>query len=163
MLRAIILWQRAHGALPGDLERRWKIKDLDEIQEPWRDDRLFLLGATINLWDLRCFFFHLKEECQASDQRIQRVKRALQRVRGISLRLMNLVSWCSPLGPVFSRLRANRASGQAASPAQGTMRRLEDAGILSVDQLRTLTLEDFKRLGVRSDIANQIFAFLRRR
>jgi helicase len=163
MLRAIILWQRAHGALPGDLERRWKVKDLDEIQEPWRDDRLFLLGATINLWDLRCFFFHLKEECQASDQRIQRVKRALQRVRGISLRLMNLVSWCSPLGPVFSRLRANRASGQAASPAQGTMRRLEDAGILSVDQLRTLTLEDFKRLGVRSDIANQIFAFLRRR
>jgi hypothetical protein len=76
---------------------------------------------------------------------------------------MNLVSWCSPLGPVFCRLRANRTSGQAASPAQGTMRRLEDAGILSVDQLRTLTLEDFKRLGVRSDIANNIFAFLRRR
>ena len=65
MLRAIMLWQRAHGSLPADLERRWKVGDLDEIQEPWRDDRLFLLGAMRNLWDIRCFFFHLKEDCLA--------------------------------------------------------------------------------------------------
>jgi helicase len=163
MLRTIVLWQRAHGALPADLERRWKVSDLDEIQEPWRDDRLFLLGAMRNLWDIRCFFFHLKEECSASDERILRVKRAFQRIQGMSLRLMNLVSWCSPLGPVFLRLRNTHSGGGKASPAQGTMRRLEEAGISSVELLRECSTERLIKAGVRKDMALQIVGFLRRR
>lgn len=163
MFRTIVLWQRAHGVITRDLERRWQIKDIDEIQEQWRDDRLFHLGAMRGLWDIRCFFYHLKKECEASDDRILRVKRAFQRLNVISLQLMNQVSWCSPLGAVFSRLRSMRAPGQKGSPAQGTMRRIEDAGITTVEHLRTLTVEQIKALGVRSDIASQILVFLRRR
>jgi helicase len=163
MFRTIVLWQRAHGVIARDLERRWQIKDIDEIQEQWRDDRLFHLGAMRGLWDIRCFFYHLKEECEASDDRILRVKRAFQRLNVISLQLMNQVSWCSPLGAVFSRLRSMRAPGQKGSPAQGTMRRIEDAGITTVEHLRTLTVEQIKALGVRSDIASLILVFLRRR
>jgi helicase len=163
MLRTIILWQRAHGALPGDLERRWKISDLDEIQEPWRDDRLFLLGAMRNLWEIRCFFFHLKEECLAGDERILRVKRGLQRMQAMSLRLMNLISWCSPLGPIFVRLRGTLAGGSKSSPAQGTMRRLEEAGISNIDALRACSLEDLIKVGLKRDLASQIYGFLRRR
>lgn len=163
MFRAIVLWQRSQGSMAADLERRWRISELDEIQEQWRDDRLFLLGALRGIWDVRCFFFHLKEECEASDERILRVKRAFQRLNIISLQLLNMLTWCSPLGAVFSRLRANRASGQKGSPAQGTMRRLEDAGIVTVAQLREQTLEELVSLGLRSDMAGQIHAFLRRR
>ena len=163
MFRAIILWQRSQGAMAADLERRWQIRELDEIQEQWRDDRLFLLGALRGIWDIRCYFFHLKEDCAANDERILRVKRAFQRVNILSLQLLNMLKWCSPLGAVFSRLRANRSSGQKGSPAQGTMRRLEDAGIVTVAQLREQTLDELISLGVRSDMAAQIQAFLRRR
>ena len=162
MLRAIMLWQRAHGALPADLERRWKVGDLDEIQEPWRDDRLFLLGAMRNLWEIRCFFYHLKEDCLAGDGRILRVKRALQRMQAMSLRLMNLISWGSPLGPVFLRLRSSNSGSAKSSPAQGTMRRLEEVGISSVDALRACSLEDLVKIGVRKELASQIQTFLRR-
>lgn len=162
MLRAIMLWQRAHGALPTDLERRWKVSDLDEIQEPWRDDRLFLLGAMRNLWDIRCFFFHLKEDCLAGDERIFRVKRALQRMQGMSLRLMNLIAWCSPLGPVFLRLRSSSSGRSKSSPAQGTIRRLEDAGISDVARLRAYSLEDLIGVGVKKEFAEKIVTFLRR-
>jgi len=47
MFRTIALWQRAHGVINTDLERRWQVKDLDEIQEQWRDDRLFHMGCLI--------------------------------------------------------------------------------------------------------------------
>ena len=161
MLRAILLWQRAHGALPADLERRWKVGDLEEIQEPWRDDRLFLLGAMRNLWDIRCFFYHLKEDCLAGDERILRVKRVLQRMQGMSLRLMNLIAWCSPLGPVFLRLRAILAGGGQA-PGLATMRRLEDAGVTDVVSLRACTQDDLIKVGVRKDMAAKIGSFLRR-
>ena len=163
MLRAILLWQRAHGALPADLERRWKVGDLEEIQEPWRDDRLFFLGAMRNLWDIRCFFYHLKEDCMAGDERILRVKRAFQRMQGMSLRLMNLIVWCSPLGPVFLRLRSSMSEGSKSSPAQGTMRRLEEAGITSVEALRACSLDDLLKLGIKRDLAAKIHGFIRRR
>ncbi|MEQ1936032.1 MAG: hypothetical protein ABL962_19430, partial [Fimbriimonadaceae bacterium] len=162
MFRAIVLWQRAHGAINSDLERRWQVKDLDEIQEQWRDDRLFHLGAMRGMWDIRCFFYHLKEGCQANNERLLRIKRAFQRMGVMSLQLMNLVSWCSPLGSLFVRLRSSRAKGSSGSPAQGTMRRLEDAGIISVDALRACTLEHLRTHGIRSDIAVQLQAFLRR-
>jgi hypothetical protein len=136
---------------------------LDEVQEPWRDDRLFLLGAMRNLWEIRCFFYHLKEDCLADDERILRVKRSLQRMQAMSLRLMNLISWCSPLGPVFLRLRSSNSGSAKSSPAQGTMRRLEEAGISDVDALRACSLDDLVKIGVRKELASQIQAFLRRR
>jgi hypothetical protein len=163
MLRACILWRLAHGALPADIERSWKVNDLNDIQESWRDDRLFLLGAMRNLWEIRCYFFHLKEECLAGDERILRVKRALQRMQGMSLRLMNLISWCSPLGPVFIRLRSSNSGNSKSSPAQGTMRRLEEAGISDVEKLRACSLDDLVKIGLRKELAGQILTFLKRR
>ena len=116
-----------------------------------------------NLWEIRCFFFHLKEECLAGDERILRVKRALQRMQGMSLRLMNLIAWCSPLGPVFLRLRSSSSGSSKSSPAQGTMRRLEEAGISDVEKLRACSLEDLVKIGVRKELAGQILTFLKRR
>jgi len=162
MLRTIVLWQRAHGALPADLERRWKINDLDEIQEQWRDDRLFLLGAMKNLWEIRCFFYHLKEDCGAGDERILRVKRIFQRIQVLTNRLMNLIAWCSALGPVFVRLRQSRPTGGKPAPAQAAMRRLQEVGIADVTALRACSFDDLKKHGIRKDIAAQIVAFMRR-
>ena len=43
------------------------------------------------------------------------------------------------------------------------MRRLEDAGITSIDALRACSLEGFAKIGVRKVLAEQILMFLRRR
>jgi helicase len=161
MLRAIILWQKANGVLSTDLERRWKIKELDEILESWRDDRLFLIGSMANLWDLKCFYYHLREECKADDERIHRVKRAFQRLRGHSMRLMNLVSWCSPLGPAFLRLRASM-QGRSQVPARETMRKLELAGFNHISMLRSSSVEELGKLGIRRDLAECLIGFSRR-
>jgi len=162
MLRVIVLWQRANGALTSDIERRWDLRDLDEIQEQWRDDRLFLLSAMLPLMDVRCFYFHLKESCEASPDRITHVKRALQRLRAMILQLMNQVGWCSPLGSLFCRMRSTLPKGKGGSPAKATMLTLEAAGITSAQMLTTLTTDDYVALGIRKDLAAQINSFATR-
>ena len=99
--QAIILWQRAHGTSVADLERRWgkSVQGLDEFEEKWRDDRLFLISAMLNLWDVKVFYFHLKNECDANEERIKCIKRRLQKLRAYAYQTMDLVGWCSPLGP----------------------------------------------------------------
>jgi len=160
--RAMILWHRSQGVSCADLERRWGTKDLSEVEESWRDDRLFLIGALRNVFEIRCIFFHLKEECEADAQRIQRVKRALQRIRLLSFQILDLLSWCSPLGALFLRLRSATGTGRQ-SPAKATMRRLEDAGVCSAIALAKLTETELIQIGVRKDLAGVIVAFLRRR
>jgi len=163
MWRTLVLWKRANGVRSEDLERQWKIRDLAELEESWRDDRLFILGALSSVWDIRCFFYHLKEDCAAEPPRLQRVKRAMQRLRILHLQVMNLVSWCSPLGPLFLRIRGTAAKSSRQSPAKATMRRLEDAGINSPSQLLTKTVGDLHQMGIRRDLAEAIIAFVRRR
>jgi helicase len=160
--RAMLLWQRSQGVGCTDLERQWGIKDLAEIEESWRDDRLFLIGAIRGVFDLKCIFFHLKEECQADTDRILRVKRSLQRIRLINLQTLNLLSWCSPLGSVFLRLRSATGSGRQ-SPAKATMQKLEESGINSAAVLAQLSETELVQRGVRKDFARAITVFLRRR
>lgn len=123
---------------------------------------MFLIGAIRNLWEIRCFYFHLKEDCMAGDERILRVKRALQRMQGMSLRLMNLISWCSPLGPVFLKLRNTKQGSESPKPGYETMSKLENAGIRSANDLRSCTIERLLQIGLRKNIAHQIIGYLRR-
>ena len=111
------------------------------------------------LMDVRCFYFHLRESCEASPERITHVKRALQRLRAMILQPMNQVGWCGPLGRIFCRMRRQSPKGKGASPAEATLQKLEDAGITSEKQLAALTLDDYLRLGIRCDLATQISAY----
>ncbi|MEZ5325773.1 MAG: hypothetical protein R3F19_12015 [Verrucomicrobiales bacterium] len=127
-LRAIVMWQRAHGIPVADVQRRWKVKDVAEVEESWRDDRLFMLAGMSRIFELRCFYYHLKEECGADDERIHRVKRQLQRMASMARQLMALIGWCSPLGPLFLRLRRSaivqqRIAGEATM--QESLRTME--------------------------------------
>ena len=74
----------------------------------------------------------------SGDERVLRVKRCLQRMSSLSYQLLNLIAWCSPLGPVFVKLRRAQGSGKGQLPAQATMKRLEDGGIHTVEELREL-------------------------
>jgi len=160
--RAIILWQRGQGVSPADVARRWKVTDLQEVEEKWRDNRLFMLSALASLWEVRCFYYHLREECGADDERVHRVKRSLQRISAHNYQLLDLLAWCSPLGPLFVRMRRALSSKKGAVPARATLQKLEEQGITSVAELRALDEAGFKKFGVRSDLAKTIIAFVRR-
>jgi len=157
--RAVILWQRGHGVRSEDVARRWKVKDLEDIEERWRDDRLFLLGAMTSAWELRCFYYHLKEECSADAERIQRVKRSLQRLNAQTYQLLDLLSWCSPLGQLFIRMRRSLPA-KGGRPAQATMERLASNGVSSVEQLLDLDLKDLLSMGIRKDLARTIYRYV---
>lgn len=160
--RAILLWQRSQGVSAEDVMRRWGIKDLEDVEEKWRDNRLFMLGAMASLWEVRCFYYHLKEECGAGDERVLRVKRALQRIAAHTYQLLDLLAWCSPLGPLFVRMRRARAGSSGSLPAKGTMRRLEEAGIGSMEALRAMSEKEIAGLGIQKRHVGTIRAFLRR-
>lgn len=160
--RAIILWQRGLGVRLEDLEARWGVQDLGEIEEKWRDNRLFLLGSLASLWEVRCFYYHLKEECEADQERVWRVKRALQRLAAQSYQLLDLIAWASPLGPLFVRMRSALTGSKGSIPAHATLRRLEEHDIQSVEKLKSLSEADYKQMGIRSDFGRMISAFLRR-
>ena len=162
--QAIILWQRANGTSVQDIETRWgkSVHGLEEYEESWRDDRLFLISAMLNMWDLRVFYFHLKNDCDAKDTRILRIKKGFKRLNTNSFQILDLVGWCSPLGPIFSRLRSSLGSSRKGNPAKGTMKKLEDQGINSIEILKSLDLEDYVKLGIRKDFASKIMNFSRK-
>ena len=147
-----------------DIETRWgkSVHGLEEYEESWRDDRLFLISAMLNMWDLRVFYFHLKNDCDAKDTRILRIKKGFKRLNTNSFQILDLVGWCSPLGPIFSRLRSSLGSSRKGNPAKGTMKKLEDQGINSIDILKSLDLEDYVKLGIRKDFASKIMNFSRK-
>ncbi|MGZ0710092.1 DEAD/DEAH box helicase [Coraliomargarita sp. W4R53] len=160
--RAIILWQRANGMRVEDVVRRWKVEDLGGVEEKWRDGRLFMLGACTGIWDVRCFFYHLREDCDANDERVLRVKRVFQRLRVHTYQLLDLISWCSPLGKVMLRLRSQMAGSGKSLPAKATLEKIEGSGVKTIADLKKMTLEQYADIGVRPSFSKIIQAYLRR-
>jgi hypothetical protein len=137
--------------------------DLEGVEECRRDDGLWLLMGIAKILDLRCFYFHLREECAAGAERVQRIKRLLRRMRAQAFDLQEHLKYCSPLGPALKSLRRMRREGEGASIGVQSIRRLEEAGIRSIAELARLQLNDLVRLGVRRDLAKQIRSYMRRR
>ena len=69
---------------------------------------------------------------------------------------------CRALGPLFVRMRRVLASKKGTVPARATLRRLEENGITSVEALRAMNEGDFKKMGIRRDLAGTILGFVRR-
>jgi hypothetical protein len=81
VLRAALLLERGQGAPAEDLERRWALSGLAGVEERWRDDLLWLLTGVREILEVRCFYFHLKEVCQANPERVRRVDGVLRGMR----------------------------------------------------------------------------------
>jgi helicase len=108
--------------------------------------------------DLRCFYFHLRQECDADPDRAKRVKSILLRMRAHSFALREYLAYCSPLGPVLRTIRATRAGFEGHSVGVRSIRRLEEAGIRSLEDLAPYEITDLIGLGIRQDLAKQIRA-----
>lgn len=163
MLGAIVLDERSRGVAIGDLERRWKLSNLDGIDESSRDTALWLLAGQARLCELRCYFHHLVEHCGAESERIRLVKKRLTRMRHQLFDLLEHLKYCSPLGPVMRGVRGMVKAKGTQTVGPGTIRRLEDGGITSLKDLAALDVDALVSLGVQKRFAKQIRAYVRRR
>jgi len=161
MFRAIVLWHRSGGDTPESLSRVWSIDDLSGMEEAWRDDRLWLLGALAEVFEIKCFYYHLRGECGADDERVRHVKRLLQRMRILALQTAARVKHCSALGPLLVQMR--RGSRSAPGVGQKTIEKLEALGIQNLAQIAAMRPEDFKKAGITPSIAGRLQAYIRRR
>jgi hypothetical protein len=138
VFRSIILYELGQGKDVEDLQRRWRVKNLMGIEERWRDDYLWLLSGLAKILDLRCFYFHLRQECDADTDRVRRVKQRLRGMRAQTFDLQEHLKYCSPLGPVLRSIRRTLPALTKATVGVQSIRRLEEAGIRSIAELACL-------------------------
>ena len=162
-MRAIILDDISKGIPFDDLERSWRIKGLGGVQESWRDNNLWLLSGQVKLLDLKCFYYHLRENCAADDDRIKRLKAILQRLRAQIYDLMEHLKYCSPLGPLMRGVRNMLKNSNDPKIGPGTIKKLEESGIKSILELSTIEVDRLVELGIRKAFAKQIKQYVRRR
>ena len=147
MLRSVVLHKLGRGTSVVDLEHRWKLDGLEGIEERWRDSHMWLLASLAEFLDLRCFYYHLREDCSADAHRVRRVKELLRRMRTQVIRLRGLLNYCSPLGPILHNIRQATNTANATSVGIQSIRRLEEAGIRRVEDLSQLsTVLEHRRL-----------------
>lgn len=162
LLRAVILYERGAGTNVEDLVRRWSLPCLEGVEERWRDNLLWLLSGVGQILELPCFYYHLREECDAGQERVKRVKLIIKRLRAQTFELREHLKYCSPLGSLLRSMRQTLPA-KNAQVGVGTIKRLESAGVHSFADLVCLELNDLIRLGVRRDFAKQIKAYVSRR
>jgi helicase len=158
MFNAIILYERAMGRSITDLERQYGFNNLEGVEERWRDTMLWLLSGLSQLLEVRAYYYHLREECNAPPERIKTVKRFLMTMHRQSLELMEQIKFASPLGGLVLAMR--RRKGKAGVGIE-SIRRMEDAGITRIAQIAQLSPEQLSEFGLRKDIARRIASHLR--
>lgn len=164
LLRAVIIYERGAGTSVEDLTRRWSLPGLEGVEERWRDNLLWLLSGVAQILELPCFYYHLREECVAGQERVKRVKLILKRMRAQTFELREHIKYCSPLGSLLRSMhRTFPAKGKGQRVGAGTIRHLEAAGVHSLADLARLGTDDMVRLGVRRDFAKQIQHYIRHR
>jgi helicase len=163
LLTAVVLQSRGEGIGLADLERQWKVTGFAGTEERLRDEFLWLLSGIATLLDLRCFYFHLRESCEADLHRVRRTKRLLQKIRGQVFDLMGELQYCSALGPMLRSLRGMLKGGKEPLVGVQTFRRLEERGINTPAELAKYKVDDLVGMGIRKQFAKQIITYLARR
>jgi superfamily II DNA/RNA helicase len=158
-MRAVaILWARGSGTSWNDISRRWKI-DPEEIgEEEWIRSRSHLLSGFAEICDIRCFFYHLKEDCKADDAKIQKAKNTLRRLRAGCFKVLGRLKYCSPLGPLLVAMKLAGTKGVGVT----TIEKLEAAGITSAKEILEMPEEKIRELGIDAKKWNSIRSYLRR-
>lgn len=159
IFHGIVTLERGQGRSVADLERQYKLKNLEGIEEKWRDELMWLLSGIAQLLEVKTFFYHLREECDASPERIKRIKRLLGSRRHQVYDLQEKLKYCSPLGPALRDIRRLTGGGVGVQ----TIRKLEAAGIDNLLQLQRLGTDGIVACGIRRDIAKRIQFYLTRR
>ena len=157
VFNAIVIFERSQGKSAVDLERQFGISNLEGVEERWRDTMIWLLGGLVRCLDIKCFYFHLKESCEAGDDRIKSVKLQLGAMRRALFELIEQIKYASPLGGIVLTMRRRGRSGVGSE----TIRKLEAIGVTRMDQIATLSEDDLVESGVGRNIAKKLLSHVR--
>ncbi|MEM9092978.1 MAG: hypothetical protein AAGC93_30160 [Cyanobacteria bacterium P01_F01_bin.53] len=141
------------------IERQYEVKGLEGIEERWRDELLWLLAGLSKLLEIRTFYYHLKEDCQADFKRVKNVKRHLRQIRFQVYSLQEQLKYCSPLGSVLGEIRRLLPRGIPKVGVQ-SVRKLEEAGVTNLKALVSLSEDDLVNLGIQKQWAKQVQAYV---
>jgi helicase len=160
--KAIILYELAEGKLPKDIEREYEVKNVEGVQEKWRDDMIWLLSGLSKIYSVPNFYYHLKESCKASKERVERVEKYFKKMELMTYNSIESLKYCHPLGSLLigiKRITNNTGSGIGIS----TMDKLLENGIFSYSQLRTKSENELIKMGIRKPQARIISKYIRKR
>lgn len=163
MLGAIILHERSRGVPPEAISARWGVSEIAGIEESWRDQSLWLMSGHASLCDIRTFYFHVRETCAASPDKVKEMKRALTVMRRDAYELMERLKYCSALGGLLRGVKASRHGPPDMSLGIRTIRQLESAGITSLGQIVPMSVEQLVATGIQKRFARQIRTYMSRR
>ena len=159
---SILLAERGRGASAVDLQRRWRAKAFIGEEERMRETAIWLTLGQGRLCDIRAFYHHILASSGASPEHVKDVKKQLKRMRAQAFELIEELKYCSPLGPMVVGIRRMYRHHKGAVVGEGTLRRLEGAGLGSLAEVARMSREDLVALGVRKDFARQIVQYCRR-
>ena len=154
VFNAIVLYERSQGRSVVDLERQFGITNLEGVEERWRDTMIWLLGGVVRTLEIKCFYFHLRETCEAGDARVLAVKHHLGDMRRQVFELLEQIKYASPLGGMLVSMHRRGRSGVGTA----TIRRLEAKGITRVDQIAAMGLDKLVEAGVGRHIALKLLS-----
>lgn len=163
LFQSIILYERGSGKNSEELERTWRIKSLNGLEERWRDTAMWLLSGIAALCDIRCFYFHLKEKCEADPDRVKQTKLLLRQIHRTCYSLQDKLKYCSALGPFVMALRKSLRDYSGAKVGPQTIKKLEENGIRSPRDLRGISYNKLVEMGIRKDFAKQVSGYIKRR
>ena len=158
---AMLIYDISRGLTQAQLDVFYKL-DTEEIQERIRDNALWVLCGLEQLLEVKSFYYHLKENCHAEYDQIQSVDTAFKKSSSMIFSLVENLKYRSKLGELVRGIK-NVFPHADSYPGEGTIRKLEGAGISSLMGLVGKTQEDLIRIGIRADYASLIVDYMRKR
>ena len=158
---AMLIYDLSKGIPSQQMKDFYKI-DVDEIQEKLRDNVIWLICGVERLLNVRSFYYHLKENCKAEARDIHSVDIAFKRASKVVFGLIGNLKFRSKLGELVRGIK--RVYPHAESyPGEGTIKRLESAGITSLKDLVRKTSDELVAAGVQRQYAAMIVGYIRKR
>ena len=113
---------------------------MENTEDRWFDNNLGLVSGISEILDLRCFYHHLREECQCNLVRILNFKKAIATMREQIFELFEQLKYCLPLGTFLTNLRRFYKTKNNFNVILGhqTIKVLENAGIKNLQDLGNL-------------------------
>lgn len=158
---AMFLYDLSKGAPVRDLQDRYRV-NVTEVEEKVRDTALWLLYGLENILEVRNFYFHLRTVCEVEPENIKPVELAFKRLSGQIFGLLANLRYRSNLGELIRGIK--RVYPKAGRyPGEGTIRRLEEAGISCLGDLVGKKFDDLVGIGIQRNYAELIVSYMQRR
>lgn len=136
--------------------------DVEEVQEKLRDNALWILSGIEKILEMRSFYFHLKNNCEAESEQIHSVELAFKKASRTIFALIANLKFRSHLGELIRGIKRVYPNAESY-PGEGSIKKLEEAGITSVGGLVGKNASDLTVLGIQKKYADLIIGYVRKR